>query len=174
MPAEPSESYRRDLTPPADAAGRSALFETELRDILLRVPSVVALLRRMDPPPAALGDIFDAHGLGPRHSRVLMVVAFRDELSVSEVAVQLDISLPAASLLIGELDRAGLLIRVDDSRDRRRTLVRVRPVYESAVLAWLELRVAPWRATLSRLSSRDRAGFVEGWRILHAELAEGL
>ncbi len=174
MPVEPSESYPRELTPSGDEAALDAIVEHELRDVLHRVPAVVALLRRMEPPPATLRDIFDAHELGPRHSRVLMVVAFHDELSVSEVAEHLDISLPAASLLVGELDRAGLLIRVEDSRDRRRTLVRVRSVYEPAALAWLEMRIAPWRATLSRLSRRDRAGFVEGWRILYSELGADL
>ncbi len=174
MPVEPSESCHPDLTPSGAGAAVDASIEHALQDVLHRVPAVVALLRRMEPPPATLRDIFDAHELGPRHSRVLMVVAFHGELSVSEVAEHLDISLPAASLLVGELDRAGLLMRVEDSRDRRRTLVRVRSAYQPAALAWLEQRVAPWRATLSRLSSRDRAGFVEGWRILHSELGADL
>jgi DNA-binding MarR family transcriptional regulator len=85
----------------------------------------------------------------------------------------LGVSLPAASLLIGELDRAGLLTRVEDARDRRRTLVRVHPVYERAARAWLESRVAPWRATLAQMSPRDRVGFLEGWRILQDELDAG-
>lgn len=145
-----------------------------LNELLARVPSVVGLVRRMEPPPGAFAKVFSAHALGPRHSRVLMVVSFREELSVTEVAEQLDVSLPAASLLIGEMDRAGLLTRVEDARDRRRTLVRIHPLYEAAAAAWLEQRVRPWRATLARLSPSARAGFLEGWRILHGELAQDL
>ena len=169
MPDESSECSDPGSTPPR--RGRETLPpDDDLTELLARVPFVVGQLRRMEPPPGAFRDRFSQHGLGPRHSRVLMVVTFRAELSVSAVAEALDVSLPAASLLIGELDRAGLLTRVEDVRDRRRTLVRVHPVYEQAAQAWLESRVTPWRATLARMSPRDRVGFLEGWRILHAEL----
>ncbi len=151
--------------PGTDASGADGLSE-----LLARVPSVVALLRHMEPPPGRFGPPFVEHALGPRHSRVLMVVAFHGELSVTGVAEELDVSLPAASLLVGELDRAGVLTRVDDTRDRRRTLVRVHPIYEEEAAAWLELRIRPWRATLAQLSPAARNGFIEGWRILHSEL----
>jgi DNA-binding MarR family transcriptional regulator len=141
-----------------------------LDELLNRVPAVVGLLRRMEAPPGRFRDAFDAHGLGPRHSRVLLVVCLRRELSVTAVAEHLDLSLPAASLLIGEMDRAGLLTRVEDARDRRRTLVRIHSDYEELAQEWLNERVRPWRATLARLSPRAREGFLEGWRILHAEL----
>ena len=144
--------------------------DQDLHELLARAPSVVGLLRRMQPPPGPIREAFEASGLGPRHSRVLIVVCFRRELSVTAVAEHLDVSLPAASLLIGELDRAGLLTRVEDSRDRRRTLVRIHQDYEDAADEWLEARAAPWRATLARLSPRERQGFLEGWRILHSEL----
>jgi DNA-binding MarR family transcriptional regulator len=152
-------------------ASEPSLSDDDLTDLLARVPLVVGQLRRMEPPPGTFRDTFAAHGLGPRHSRVLMVVMFRGELSVSAVAKALDVSLPAASLLIGELDRAGLLIRVEDARDRRRTLVRVHPDSEREARGWLEARVAPWRATLAQLSPRDRRAFLAGWRILQTELA---
>ncbi|MEA2147501.1 MAG: hypothetical protein QOG59_3088 [Solirubrobacteraceae bacterium] len=172
MPDESSECSDPGSTPPR-RGGETPPPDEDLTELLARVPFVVGQLRRMEPPPGVFRAMFEQHGLGPRHSRVVMVVAFRDELSVSAVAQALDVSLPAASLLIGELDRAGLLIRVEDARDRRRTLVRVDPVYEQAARAWLEARVAPWRATLARMSPRDRVGFLEGWRILHAELTTG-
>jgi DNA-binding MarR family transcriptional regulator len=158
--------------PASDPPVAAASLSEGLNDLLGRVPSVVSLLRRMEPPPGRFGPVFDEHALGPRHSRVVMVVCFRGELSVTAVAEELDVSLPAASLLVGELDRAGILTRVEDARDRRRTLVRIHPIYEEAAEAWLEQRVRPWRDTLTRLSPGARAGFVEGWRILHAELSE--
>jgi DNA-binding MarR family transcriptional regulator len=156
--------------PPSTAARAGTLPDGDLTELLARVPFVVGHLRRMKPPPDTFRAMFEQHGLGPRHSRVMMVVTFRAELSVSAVAQALNVSLPAASLLIGELDRAGLLTRVEDARDRRRTLVRVHPVFEPAARAWLESRIAPWRTTLARMSPRDRVGFLEGWRILQAEL----
>lgn len=163
------------LRPPARTRTQMDIADDDaLNELLARVPSVVGLLRRMEPPPDTFQKVFNAHALGPRHSRVLMVVSFREELSVTEVAEQLDVSLPAASLLIGEMDRAGLLTRVEDARDRRRTLVRIHPAYESAAAAWLEQRVRPWRTTLARLSPGARAGFLEGWRILHGELNASL
>lgn len=167
MPVDRSESPAPGGSPALRAGDHT---DDGLNELLSRVPTVVGLLRRMEPPPGVFASKFDDHGLGPRHARVLMVVSFRAELSVSAVAEELDVSLPAASLLIGELDRAGLLTRVEDPRDRRRTLVRMHPLYEEAARRWLEQRMQPWRATLSRLSARDRVGFVEGWRILYAEL----
>ena len=167
MPVDPSETPGPTRSSPRRGGDQ---LDDGLTELLGRVPVVVGLLRRMEPPPGVFGRTFHEHGLGPRHARVLMVVSFRIELSVSAVAEQLDVSLPAASLLIGELDRAGLLTRVEDPRDRRRTLVRIHPLYVEAAAHWLEQRVQPWRATLSRLSARDRVGFIEGWRILHHEL----
>jgi DNA-binding MarR family transcriptional regulator len=161
MPSEPSELPH---------SGSSRAPDDGLHELLSRVPIVLGLLRRVDPPPTRFSAVFARHDLGPRHSRVILVVALRDELSVSAVAEALDVSLPAASLLIGELDRAGLLTRVEDARDRRRTLVGIRPEYETDAQAWLELRMRPWRQTLARLSARDREGFIEGWRFLEAEL----
>lgn len=134
---------------------------------------VLAALKRGGPPPAIFHEAFLSGALGPRHAPVLMAVALEGGLSVSAIAERLGLSLSTTSLLVGELDRAGLVVRVEDERDRRRTLVRLAEGYREAAEGWLQARLEPLRRTLVRLSPPSRAGFIEGWQILREELERG-
>jgi DNA-binding MarR family transcriptional regulator len=72
---------------------------------------------------------------------------------------------------VSELSRAGLLERVEDDADRRRTLVRVAPEHAAAIEAFLSRRLEPLRRALQRLSLPERAAFVRGLDVLTEELS---
>jgi DNA-binding MarR family transcriptional regulator len=153
--------------------------EADLRTLAGHMRPVFAALKRGGPMPAAFEQAFERASLGPRHVPVLMTVALEGELSegelsVSDLAHKLELSLSATSLMVGELSRAGLLERAEDEHDRRRTIVRVAEPYRRGVEAWLQERLDPMRRTLERLSPRARAHFLEGWRILHEEASQVL
>ena len=143
--------------------------EADLRMLAGYMRPVFAALKRGGPMPAPFEQAFEQASLGMRHVPVLMTVMLEGELSVSDLAHKLELSLSATSLMVGELNRAGLLERAEDEHDRRRTIVRVSAQYREGVDAWLHERLEPMRRTLERLSPRARANFLEGWRILHEE-----
>jgi DNA-binding MarR family transcriptional regulator len=133
-----------------------------------QTPAVLlAAVGKLHPP----GPDGAPHGtLGPRHGPLLMIVALERDLSVSELAGRIGLSLSTTSLMVGELSRVGLVERVEDDRDRRRTLVRLHPDHAAEVTAWMRDRIAPVRRALERLDPEVRAHFLEGWRVLDEEV----
>lgn len=112
--------------------------------------------------PEPLQTIFRDHGLGGRHAAVLTHLIANEPASVTEIAERLRVSLSTASELVGDLGRALLVRRREDPGDRRRTLVSlpldVRPSVEIFIVA----RSAPLLRAMSRLSPRDKQGFIAG------------
>lgn len=144
--------------------------EADLHELLGRLRPVVGALKQGGPPPPELRQAFASGGLGPRHGAVLLAVTLHGQLSVSDLSERLALSLSATSLMVGELGRAGLVQRVEDEHDRRRTLVGLNDVYREQLGGWLASRVDPVRRTLERLTPEERAGFLQGWRVLEQEL----
>ncbi|MFL5825461.1 MAG: MarR family winged helix-turn-helix transcriptional regulator [Thermoleophilaceae bacterium] len=155
-----------------DAIAGKEPIDDDLRELLETVRPVFMGLKRGGPIPAPLEKPFEEAALGPRHVAPLMSVTLAGSLSVSELAAQLGLSLSTTSLMVGELNRAGLLERAECEDDRRRTIVRVNDQYTKQLGEWLAERMEPFRRTLDRLSPRERAGFLEGWRILAEETAK--
>jgi DNA-binding MarR family transcriptional regulator len=144
---------------------------TDLNELVSYMRPVFGALKRGGPMPPAFAEAFDRAALGPRHVPVLMTVTLAGELSVSDLAEQLDLSLSTTSLMVGELSRAGMIERAEDEKDRRRTLVRLNDAYRDGVAEWLQERLEPLRRTLERLGPRARSNFLEGFRILAEETA---
>jgi DNA-binding MarR family transcriptional regulator len=159
---------------PVKSSAQDVAVEAELAELIRSIRPVIAALKHAGPAPAIFEEAFARGALGPRHAPVLMMLAHEGQLSVSEVAQRLGLSLSTTSLLVGELDRAGLIVRVEDERDRRRTLVQLAEGYREAAEEWLQERMTPLRNTLARLSPEARAGFLEGWRILREETLRSL
>jgi DNA-binding MarR family transcriptional regulator len=153
------------------AAPPHETVDVALQELVLHIRPVVMALKQGGPPPPELHEAFHSGDLGPRHGIVLLNVTLSGELSVSELAERLALSLSTTSLMVGQLSRAGLLERVEDQRDRRRTLVRLNETYREQLSAWLTRQIGPLRRTLERLTPAQRAGFLEGWRILEEETA---
>ena len=107
----------------------------DVQEVLrLLVGVITGLKRGRDEVPNTLRDAFMGGGLGPRHVPVLMTVALGDRpLSVSEIAERIGLSLATTSLMVGELDRHGIVVRAEDERDRRRTIVRMHEDHRAIV-----------------------------------------
>lgn len=158
---------------PASRSRVSKFSDNDLKQLVRLVRSVFATLKRGGAVPPAFKEAFERSSLGPRHGPALAMIASEGELSVSELAEILGLSLSTTSLLVGELSRAGLVARAEDERDRRRTIVRLSEEYRAEAEAWFRDRIEPFRRTLQRLTPAQRAAFLEGWRVLAEELSSG-
>lgn len=94
------------------------------------------------------------------------------QCTVSEIAAQVGVSLPAASELIDRLVDDGFVERQVNPADRRQVLIRLTPqaqAYGSEIHA---LRRAQILATLDRLAPEHREPFVRGLTVLAEVLGE--
>jgi len=143
---------------------------SELRQLLRRV--IRGSWARRRPSPELLELVSGDPPLGRRHVGVLAHVAAEGERTVSEIARDLGLSLPAASKLVGELEDHSLVSRHEDPDDRRRTVVRLDPETSRRVLGWLGRRNQPLEAALATLTDEERQGFLKGMRALADALME--
>jgi len=140
--------------------------DTALRVLLQALPQVAAGLKRPG-VPAPLQVLFTT--LGPRHIPVLAYLLLDGPMSVSELAERLGLAMPTTSLMIRDLDSAGLVDRAEDPADRRRRLIRVRDEHRDIVDNWLAQRAQPIRAALDRLSPAERWALTHGMQLLAEE-----
>jgi DNA-binding MarR family transcriptional regulator len=144
----------------------------ELASQLSRVINA-AKRRAPSPPQAMLDAACREENLGPRHAPVLFAVAMAEGMSVSEIADHIGLSVATASLMVGELSRSGILVRTEDERDRRRTLVTVSPELAGPMKAWRDEVLGPIRNSLERLTPEERATLSKALAILVEENERG-
>lgn len=142
--------------------------EEALRTVLQALPEVAAGLKRPG-VPAPLEVLFTT--LGPRHLPVLSYLMLDGPMSVGELSDRLGLAAPTTSLMIRDLDRAGLVQRTEDPGDRRRRLVRIAPDHDEMVRAWLDRRAQPIRSALERMSPTERRALSRGLQLLAEELS---
>jgi DNA-binding MarR family transcriptional regulator len=144
----------------------------EIREVLWLLADVITGLKRSGGQeiPEECRSPFESGALGPRHVPVLMTVTFMGELSVSQIAERIGLSLATTSLMVGELAREGLVERTEDDRDRRRTIVRLHADYRAVMDAWAQTRFAPVGRALRSLSPTAYQHFLDGLRAIAAEL----
>ncbi|HXP54677.1 MAG TPA: MarR family transcriptional regulator [Streptosporangiaceae bacterium] len=118
---------------------------------------VLAFQRRAGDLPAALQD---AGRLGQRHVAMLVMLAISGPLGVSELAQRADMTVAHASLVVGELARAGLVERDHDPADRRRILVSLSPAAQPAVAEMRRRNAEPVLRFLGELSGDEADTFI--------------
>ena len=143
---------------------------SELRELLRRV--MRGLWARRRPTQELLELVSGDPPLGRRHVGLLAQVGTEGERSVGELAHELDLSLPAASKLIRELEDHRLVERREDPEDRRRTVVSLDPETAERVRVWLERRSKPLEQALAALDPKEREAFLKGLRALGDALME--
>ena len=114
--------------------------------------------RRSGEIPAALKQ---AGGYGERHVSMLISLAIEGPGTVSELAQRFDMSSAHASLVVGELARAGLVERDHDKRDRRLIVVSLSDTAKPAVAEMRKRHAAPLLRFLAELEEDEADAFIE-------------
>jgi DNA-binding MarR family transcriptional regulator len=127
-----------------------------IRELMLLMPRMVGRAKRL-PLPERLRS-FD---LAPRHLSLLSILLLDGPLTVSELAAKLGVAPTTVSLLIGDLNRKGVLVRREDDADRRRRIVDISPDSRPAISQWLSPSARAWRRALTPLTPAERRTVVE-------------
>jgi DNA-binding MarR family transcriptional regulator len=130
---------------------------------------VLAYQQRAGEIPAVLRD---AGQLGQRHVGMLITLGINGPMSVSELAGRTQMTVAHASLVVGELAKAGLVDRDHDPADRRRIIV---SRYDTAGPAVAEMRIRNAKPVISFLSQLDESqaeAFISNLTLLLAQLRD--
>jgi DNA-binding MarR family transcriptional regulator len=128
---------------------------------------VLAYRRRGEEVPATLRE---AGLLGQRHVGMLITLAIGGPLSVSELAQRTDMTVAHASLVVGELAKAGLVERDHDERDRRRIIVSLSETARPAVAEMRGRFAEPVMSFLRELEPDEAEAFISNLGLLLAHL----
>ena len=130
---------------------------------------VLAYQRRAGDIPPALRE---AGQLGQRHVGMLIMLAIGGPLSVSELAQRSGMTVAHASLVVGELAKAGLVTREHDERDRRRILVSLSETAKPAVAEMRHRNAEPVIAFLRELDEAQAEEFIGTLSLLLTHLRD--
>lgn len=107
--------------------------------------------------------------LTPRHVAALELL--RDgQVTVSELACRLGLTLPTVSGVLADLDRAGFVTRRADPADRRRTIAQIADGKQEQVDQWLDGAAGPLARVLDKLSPGEQQAFLKAMDLLETEL----
>jgi DNA-binding MarR family transcriptional regulator len=106
----------------------------------------------------------------PRHVAALMQVVADEGMSVSTLAARLGVSLATASQVVTDLEASGLVSRLEDPTDRRRTLVHIAETHRDLADAILDTRLRPVQRALDQMRPAEQRAFVRGLELIAAEL----
>lgn len=118
----------------------------------------LALRRGYDDIPDQLKAV---GGMGGRHVGTLVSLATLGPGTVGELADRLDMTPAHASLVVGELARAGYVDRQQDDADRRRILVALTDKSKPLLAEMRQRRAAPLRGFLATLTDQDAEVFID-------------
>jgi DNA-binding MarR family transcriptional regulator len=109
---------------------------------------------------------FTAMDLTMAQAKLLYVVTAAGELSMSEIAQRLGVTISTASGAVDHLVSVGLLNRVDDPANRRQVRVSVTPFGRETLEHLRELNTRQMRALLDTIGDDDLAVVERAIRIL--------
>lgn len=118
----------------------------------------LAWRRRSGEIPEALKE---AGRHGERHIGMLISLAIEGPGTVSELAERMDMTPAHASLVVGELARAGLIERDHDERDRRLIIVSLSETAKPAVAEMRGRHAAPLLRFLGELDDDEADRFID-------------
>ena len=145
----------------------SAAYVPRLAPLLPQL--VLAYQQRAGEIPAVLRD---AGQLGQRHVGMLITLAINGPMSVSELAQLTQMTVAHASLVVGELARAGLVDRDHDPADRRRIIVSLSDTARPAVAEMRSRNARPVISFLSQLDESQAEAFISNLELLLTHLRD--
>jgi DNA-binding MarR family transcriptional regulator len=129
---------------------------------------VLAYSRRGEIPEV----LRQAGQLGQRHVGMLITLAITGPQSVSELAQRTGMTVAHASLVVGELAKAGLVERAHSERDRRRIIVSLAEKARPAVAEMRRRNAEPVARFLSGLDENQADAFIANFATLLAYLRD--
>jgi DNA-binding MarR family transcriptional regulator len=149
----------------------TAAAPTTAAELLAAFRTVVKRLERT-PVPVDPGKqaAWTATNPAPRHVAALMQVVADEGMSVSTLAARLGVSLATASQVVTDLESGGLVARVEDPTDRRRTLVRIAETHRGLADAVLDTRLRPVQRALDQMRPAEQRAFLRGLELVATEL----
>lgn len=128
---------REGQAPPTCSSGTEA-------ELLVAIFRVMRVLRRDRPATShELRRVLGQADLSPRHMVVLLHIASRGSVGVTDLSRLTGMGLPAVSAAVSDLARMGLVERREDDTDHRRTLASVAAEHRAAVEAIVQERLSP-------------------------------
>ncbi|HVS69162.1 MAG TPA: MarR family transcriptional regulator [Mycobacteriales bacterium] len=106
----------------------------------------------------------------PRHIAALMQIVSDEGISVSVLASRLGVSLATASQVVTDLESGGLIQRVEDPADRRRTLVTVTETHRALAQTILDTRLRPVQRALDQMKPAEQRAVIRGLQLIAEEL----
>jgi DNA-binding MarR family transcriptional regulator len=100
----------------------------------------------------------------------LMQIVADERMSVTTLATRLGVSLATASQVVTDLEASGVVERIEDPTDRRRTLVQVAESHRGLADTLLDTRFRPVQRALDRMRPAEQRAFVRGLELLAEEL----
>ena len=107
-------------------------------------------------------------GLTPTQASVLGLIAFRESMSLTEVATLEGLNPTMVSRVIGRLDELGLIVRQPSATDLRVTLVSLTPEGQATHARVKEQKAQVIADGLQRLNDRDQASIMAALPALEA------
>jgi DNA-binding MarR family transcriptional regulator len=141
-------------------------------DLLSALRTVMKRLERTPVPAAdaATEEKWRDAPPAPRHIAALMQIVSDEGMSVSTLASRLGISLATASQVVTDLEDGGLVQRVEDAADRRRTLITVATNHRALAQTILDTRLRPVQRALDRMKPAEQRAVVRGLQLIAEEL----
>jgi DNA-binding MarR family transcriptional regulator len=99
-----------------------------------------------------------------------MQIVGDEGMSVTTLAGRLGISLATASQVVTDLETGGLVQRVEDPADRRRTLITVTTTHRDLAQTILDTRLRPVQRALDRMKPAEQRCVVRGLQLIAEEL----
>ncbi|HEX9999270.1 MAG TPA: MarR family winged helix-turn-helix transcriptional regulator, partial [Actinoplanes sp.] len=138
-----------------------------VRELILLFPRLVGRAKRITPP-----ERLRSLDLAPRHRTLLSLLLLDGPLTVSELAARLGVAPTTVSLLVGDLDRKGVLVRREDDTDRRRRIIDLSEKSRPDISQWLSPFARAWRQVLEPLTPEERRIFVGTLLAFEAAVAD--
>jgi DNA-binding MarR family transcriptional regulator len=133
------------------------------------LPQLVLAYQRRGEIPEMLRT---AGALGQRHVGALITLAIEGPQSVSELAQRTGMTVAHASLVVGELARAGLVEREHDEQDRRRIIVSMSAAAKPVVSQMRRRYAEPVVRFLGDLEESEAHAFITNFARLLAHLRD--
>ena len=137
-------------------------------ETLMLLPTLMRLVER--PSPVEMGEIASRGvptdvQVSPGHIQVLIALT-RGPRSVGQLAVEWEVSPPAATQLVDKLAEHGMVDRRHDPEDRRVVLVDYVDGMHEVARRIVEDRRRPLEEAMSRMTDDEALAFVKGLRLL--------